>query len=103
MTTDERIAALEAQVTEYKMQHGEMHRIEHETHGLAMKFIAEKLADLNNWRGRYVEKEWFERVHAALSGRVGAVEEWRWKAAGVTAAVMILGSVIGWAIGVLQR
>ena len=97
MTTEERIAALE----EYKTQHAHAHSLEREEYISAMKFISEKLAELNNWRGRFVEKEWFERVHLALTCRVGAIEEWRWKAAGLTAAVMILGTIIGWAIGVL--
>ena len=73
----ERLAALET----WRIAHGREHELERDVECIRYENVDRRLNDINELhrkiedeRGSFVEKEWFERMHALLTNRVTMLE-----------------------------
>ena len=66
-----RITSLE----ETRRLHPDMHKAEEEARKIALDGLKEKMHGLNDVRNRFVDKEFFERVHNKLEDRVKVNED----------------------------
>ena len=102
MSDEGKVAVLEATFRTWKEAHAIEHTLEAKAVELAYHAIEGKMVELNDVRHRFVDKEWFEKIHGAVEARVTVLEEWRWKIIGMmiasTAIASALGGVIGWAL-----
>jgi hypothetical protein len=97
-----KVAVLEATFETWQKAHATEHTLEAKAVELAYHAIEGKMVELNDVRHRFVDKEWFEKIHGAVEARVTVLEEWCWKIIGMmiasTAIASALGGVIGWAL-----
>ena len=102
MSAEGKVAILEAQFETWQKAHATEHTLEAKAVELAYHAIEGKMVELNDVRHRFVDKEWFEKVHGAAEARVAILEEWRWKIIGMliasTTIASGIGGVIGWAL-----
>ena len=97
-----KLAVLEATFETWQKAHAVEHTLEGKAVELAYHAMEGKMVELNDVRHRFVDKEWFEKIHGAFEARVVVLEEWRWKIIGMMVASTVIssavGGVIGWAL-----
>jgi len=103
-----KIERLLAGLIQWKTDHIRVHELEHEAIEIASKDIDRRLGAANalreqieNERGTYVQKDWFESKHKEVEARITNLEEWRWKLVGAIMAAVMFCGIIGWVIGLL--
>lgn len=104
MSDEGKVAVLEATFETWQKGHDDKHVLEQKAVELAHHAIEGKMVELNDVRHRFVDKEWFEKIHGAVEAKVAVLDEWRWKTIGMVLASCFLasgvGGLIGWAITV---
>src|ERR1017187_10169014 len=90
-----KVAVLEATFETRQKGHDDKHVLEQKAVELAYHAIEGKMVELNDVRHRFVDKEWFEKIHGAVEARVTVLEEWRWKIIGMMIASTAIASSLG--------
>ena len=85
-----------AELRQWQRDHMQVHIADTRAIDTAQASLSKELMALNDVRLRFVDKDWFEKVHATLAERVADLERAQWKLLAATGGA---AAFLGWAVG----